>query len=206
MTKHFFLFLLMAITSGLASAQGIRFYDVDGKELKQEEFLKKRNPRHNLALSFQEGRATITRLVKREKTGHLQQDSLQQLFQAIKTATGHSPANKLLIINYADTCPIQDPRSTNTAATKERHEAYRSGIAKIQNSAQFYIHSDQSKNHCNNLLNWIPDPGSVVQRSFFEYNYPYGGYVIIRPDGRYYAYYGEYDLTLLLKKAGKMAK
>ena len=195
------------LTSTLASAQDIKFYDVDGRELNRETFLKKTiDTRQYLGISFQDGRTTISKLIRREKIGKLTTDSTKLVYNVLEQSTGSQLNGKLLTLNYH---PGPDPcNSTGTFDKGFLREKFNTYLKRVRSiSAQFFIYSNsQGLERYEGIIDWLPDPGHLIQNTFFKHHYPCGSYVIINPNGDYYAYYGEYSLDHVIKNARKMAK
>lgn len=189
-------------------AQEIEFYDTDGKRLSKKEFLRKSDSRYNLALSFQTGKTTVSRLVKRDKVGRMSPDSLRVLRTHLGKATGSDiPGEQYIIVNYH---PGIDPCNTGGASDRtflnNKFRAYLTKVQALKNFSQAFIYaSNEGLEKYAGIINWFPDQGNVIQRTFFNYHYPCGSFVIISPDGRYYSYYGEYSHDQVLRHAKTMA-
>ncbi len=201
------LLFLIFLTPVLASGQDLKFYDVNGTELTREQFLKKQYSADYLSLSFQEGRNIATRLVKRKNSGRLPPDPVKEIYQGLGAATGTDLSGKLLIINYH---PGTDPESglanPDRPWAKEKLRTYYRSLKRIRNKAQLYIHPASHPLDGKGIISWTPDPGGIVENSFFKQDYRWGSYVIIHPDGSYLTFFGEYDLVITAKDARKMAQ
>ncbi|HEY0897047.1 MAG TPA: hypothetical protein VGE15_10895, partial [Sphingobacteriaceae bacterium] len=199
------LVLLFFLTPVTVYGQDVRFYDVNGSELTRDQFLKKQYSAENLSLSFQEGRITATRLIKRKNSGQLPSETLQQIYQGLGRVAGTDLSGKLLIINYdPGTHPERGLANADRPFVKTKLKAYRRSLRRVRNKAQFYIHPASHPTDGKGIINWLPDPGGVIEQTFFKHDYPWGSYVIIHPDGGYLSFFGEYDLVVTAKDARKM--
>ena len=89
----------------------------------------------------------------------------------------------------------------------EKFNAYLRKVRSLKNAAQVFLYaSPQGLDKYKDVIDWFPDPGHLIQNTFFKHHYPCGSYVIINPNGDYYAYYGEYALDDVIVNARKMSR
>lgn len=201
---------VLVLCSIISFAQEIHFYDVQGKEISKEQFEKQRDSRVNLALSFQKGKTTETRLILRSKTGSISQDVLNKIILNLQQVTGKTVnRSEMVIINYhqgKDRC-----NSSGSGGTFQEMKAalakYRSQIERLGQTSQYNMYATkEGLKETYGLVDWYPDLDLLVEKTFFKYKYPCGSFVIIKPDGEYYAYYGEYSRDQVIKQAKKLLK
>jgi hypothetical protein len=141
--------------------------------------------------------------IKRNTDGKLSSEELEYIKGRLETlsAVGISAFDRIVINYYpgADIC--------NTTGDKsfviEKYKAYVASIAKIANVKQFFIYKDFQGTQSYGKLKWYHDPNQVFEKTFFKLHYPCGSYVIIKPDGAYNSYKGEYDTNKILEKVKK---
>ncbi|MGB4398971.1 MAG: hypothetical protein WBJ10_06345 [Daejeonella sp.] len=202
--------ILLLLSSIVSSAQEIHFYDVHGKKISKEQFEKQRDSRVNLALSFQKGKTTETRLFLRSKTGFISQEVLNKIISNLQTVTGKSiDRSEMMIINYhqgKDRC-----NSSGSGATLEQWKVarakYRRQLERLGQGSPYYMYaSKEGIRNSYGFLQWYPDLDFLIEKTFFKYKYPCGSFVIIKPDGEYIAQYGEYSLEQVIKQAKNLLK
>ena len=57
-----------------------------------------------------------------------------------------------------------------------------------------------------NRINWVADKGEVLKNLFFEYETSYGNFIIIKPNGQYFYYLGEFGKQHVLRYTRKFLK
>jgi hypothetical protein len=134
-------------------------------------------------------------------------DSVKLIYSAFE-GTGSLLNGKLLILNYhPGSDPCNSTGTFNKSFLRGKFNAYLRQVRSFKNSAQYFIYANQQGlERYEGVIDWVPDPGHLIQNTFFKYHYPCGSYVIINPIGEYYAYYGEYSLDHVVDKVRKMAK
>ncbi|MES2872289.1 MAG: hypothetical protein V4708_01105 [Bacteroidota bacterium] len=208
--KNLLCLVILLLVATVSSAQDIHFYDVHGKKISKEQFEKQRDSRVNLALSFQKGKTTETRLFLRSKTGFISQEVLNKIISNLQTVTGKSiDRSEMMIINYhqgKDRC-----NSSGGGGTFQEMKAalakYRSQIGRLGQTSEYNMYATKEGLKENyGLVERYPDLDLLVEKTFFKYKYPCSSFVIIKPDGEYYAYYGEYMQEHLIKQAKILLK
>ncbi len=195
--------------TGSLLAQEIHFFDVKGNRITREKFEKLHDNRVNLGLSFQKGKITETRLVSRIETGVIPQDLRNQILSNIEVASGKEINRLEMIIIYYYQGKDKCNSSGNKTATLEERKAYMAEyekqIAKLGQTSGYSLHSiDDRDKDTYGLKKSYPDVDLLVEKTFFKYKYPCGSFVIIRPDGEYSAYFGEYSADQVVKLGKKL--
>lgn len=132
--------------------------------------------------------------------------SVDSIYSKLETATGKSiDRNKYLLILYY---PGKDRSNSSGSATPDDYARYDSELArniqKIAPTQVIHIYKEPTglKKLTEILSKHYQDPEKpAFKRTFFKYHYPGSSYVIIRPDGAYGSYFGEYAYEDILERA-----
>ncbi len=201
---------ILLLCSVISFGQEIHFYDVNGNRITKEQFEKQRDTRVNVPLSFQKGKITETRLFLRSKTGVINQEIRNKIISNLQEEIGKEiNRSEMIIINYyqgKDLC-----NSSGSVGSywdmKEAQAQYQRQIKQLGQTSQYYLYaSPEGLKDSYGLIDRYPDKDLLVEKTFFKYKYPCSSYVIIKPDGEYYAYFGEYMREHLIKEAKKLLK
>ncbi len=202
---HFAMLFLSIATFGQKKA--INFYDESGKEITKEIFVKSIDHSKNIDLYFENDSLNYALLVIREKEGQLENKTFARLKNYLAELSGAPiDSTKNIVINYlsglpkynGDSEPLLNLYTLESDYLKKLHR-----IAKIQ---QFWIHSPETENpeeYIKNNYNWIADKNRFFMDVFFRYEFPYGNYILIKPDGKFYFYLGEHSKERIWKSARK---
>lgn len=187
--------------------QEIQFFDVQGNRIDKTKFERQLDNRVNLALSFQKGKITETRLLTRRMTGILSQDTLKVILSNLKELEANKVNHaKMIIINYHqgnDACNTSGSTDPLQYAMWINH--YKDQVARLPNTSQFFISATKDvPERSKGVIEWYIDKSTFIEKSFFKFQYPCGSFVIIKPDGKYLAYFGEYAKDMLIKEAKKL--
>lgn len=211
MNKLFLVFLLL-LSSIVSFAQEIHFFDENNNRITKEKFERKQlDSRTKIALSFQKGKITETRLFLRTETGVISQETRNQILSNLEDAMGSEiNRSELTIIHYnqgKDRCNSSGSSSASVSQIKEFTARHQEDIKRLGKTSEYRMYATTEglkDNH--GLLERYPDSNLLVERTFFKYKYPCGSFVIIKPDGEYYSYFGEYSWDLVIKQAKKLWK
>ncbi|MEJ7691908.1 hypothetical protein [Daejeonella sp.] len=205
MNKLFLVFILL-LSSVFSFAQEIHFFDENGRRITKEQFERQRLNINKLGLSFQKGKVTETRLVFRTKTGILSQEIRNTILSNLQDAIGSEiNRSEMIIINYHQgygNC--SHGTGASLPAMKVAISEYKSQIKRLGQTSEYHMYAtkDGLRDHYG-LINWYPDANLLVEKTFFKYKYPCRSFVIIKPNGEYYAYFGEYSRDQVIKQAKK---
>ncbi len=109
--------------------------------------------------------------------------------------------SKKIVINFID----NDPKGNNTNYQVPWDIFYGNlseDLNKIENCNHIWIKNNRVKNlyyYHGNKIKWITDKNDLIRSKFFKYDGLNGGFLILKPDGRYYIKVGEYTKSGLLK-------
>jgi len=203
------LFILL-LCSVISFGQEIHFYDVDGIRITKEQFEKQRDTRVNVRLSFQKGKNIETRLFPRSKTGFISQEIRNKIILNLENVTGKvvSPS-EMVIINYyqgKDACNSSGSGESRWEM-KKALAGYRRKIHSLGQTSQYYMYASKDGiKESYGLVERFYDLDLLVEKTFFQYKYPCGSFVIIKPDGKYIAYFGEYGRDQVIIEAKNLLK
>lgn len=206
--KNLLCLVILLLVATVSFAQGINFFDVQGNQISKEQFEKQRDSRVNVALSFQKGKTTETRLFPRSEIGVISQERRNKIISSVQESTGKSISDThLIIINYhqgKDACNSSGNR--NKPEMKKYIANHRKKLSRLDNVSEYHLYAtlDGLKDYYL-LLDWYLDKNLLIENTFFKYKYPCKSFVIIRPDGKYGAYFGEYGSDQVIEMAKKIA-
>lgn len=199
------LLFLLILGIGKAQKQEI-FYDQNGKEItkkKQSKILRKKF--RQFITAVQETENTIeSRLIERRKQSTLNEAKKHRLTQFIEELIASKiPEDYITIILFhqgKDEC-----NSTGRATPESCRFQYNNFKAKVLQEGkiiQFNIYkSNEGLEKYSLDRRWYADKDQVIEKTFFEYQYPCGAYVVFDTKGNYIAYYGEYDMNTSIEDA-----
>lgn len=206
------LFPLFLLFFSIASfGQEIHFFDVHGNRITKEQFERQRDNRVNLGLSFQKGKITETRLVVRTNTGVISPEVRNAILLNLQQVSGKIiDKSEMIIINYYQGKDKCNSSGSNSASLSEREAyiaEYQNRISRLGQTSKYNMFAvKEGIVDPTGLLQYYPDVDLLVEKTFFKYKYPCGSFVIIKPDGEYYAYFGEYSTDQVIKQAKKLLK
>ena len=191
----------------LSAQKPAKYYDAAGKELSKAEFDHIERTQNYLGVIV-DSTANAHQLVWREEWGVL--PYAEDIYSKLETATGKSmDRNKYLLILYY---PGKDRCNSSGLATPDDYAHNDSELTRhLQKTAptqvvHIYKDSKGLKKLYGNLSKHYQDPETLIERTFFKYHYPCSSYVIIRPDGAYGSYFGEYAYEDILERAKALKK
>ncbi len=204
LTALFILLLFSTVSVG----QEIHFFDVQGNRITKEQFEKQRDIEVNLGLSFQKGKITETRLVPRFQTGIIKEETRNTILLNLQEEIGQVVSKtELLIITYhqgKDRCNSSGG-STYLWEMKKTISQRRRQIKILGLTSEYYLYaSPEGIRSFYSLMDWQPDKGLLVEKTFFKYKYPCKSFVLIKPNGEYYAYFGEFSRDHMINQAKAM--
>lgn len=200
---------ILLLCSVISFGQEIHFYDVNGNRITKEQFEKQRNGRV-VPLSFQKGKNIETRLFPRSKSGYISQEIRNNIMTNLQNVTGKKLGqSEMTIINYhhgKDACNSSGSMP-NVWDLKSAIAKYRRQIKRIGQTSQYNLYaSKEGIKDSYGLIERYPDLNLLVEKTFFQYKYPCGSFVIIKPDGKYLAYFGHYSWNQVIQQAKKLLK
>lgn len=108
--------------------------------------------------------------------------------------------NKKIILNFIDNDPIRYRKNYQVPWDIFYGNLYEE-LNSIEPCNQIWILNKSVKDlyyYHGNKINWIVDRDNVIRELFFNYNGLNGGFVIIKPNGKYFLKVGEYKKSDVL--------
>lgn len=194
-----YLFILsLSLLSTIVFAQNKKTYFLkeDLTQTSEKAFWKDKDAPGLLHLKYYADTADFYVKVTREHTGILSKDSLNLLKKDLEQSAGASidPGNMIVIDFYPGKDACNSGGTTDRAVMKKYHDEYLKKLHSLAPISQFYIYGQKEgveRYDC--IGTWNPDLNSRVKYNFFPLDYPCGSVVVIRPDGQFKSYFGEYS-------------
>lgn len=205
-----YLIILLISIQTFGQTKQIVFYNENGEEITEENFLNSRNYSRNLDLYFENDSIQYGLLIERQKFGQLD----QKTFTELKTYLGQLSQTQIdstqnIVVNYLTAFPKKEENTTSRSGWNVLDRDYLKKLHQIAPINQFWINSSQVDNfqyHHQNRINWITDNENLFNKLFFPYEVRYGNYILIKPDGKFYYYLGEHSKYQIWETAGKFFK
>lgn len=209
-----FIMQVCLFSVSLSAQKPVKYYDAAGKELSRNKFNRIESTRDYLRVIV-DSSANAHQLVWREEWGVL--PSAEDFYSKLETATGKTiDRNYYLLVMYY---PGQDPcnavgsispsyDNAHIDRLKERTGELSRNLQKNAPTQMVYIYKNQTglRKLFEEYMDYVQDPDALIERTFFKYHYPCGSYVVIRPDGAYGSYFGEYAYEDILERAKALKK
>ena len=192
--KYLLIFLIPI--SGFSQEKEEIFYDESGVEVTEESFLASIDHRKNLDLYFENDSTLYGILVTRQRFGKLDEETFNNLKSYLISLSGTSiDSTENIVVNYLSPNPGIEKDSKEKSAGNIFDRNYLKKLHKIPNIKQFWINSPEADNlehYHRNRIDWLADKENVFEELFFPYKIKSGNFLLIKPDGSYYYYLGEY--------------
>lgn len=171
------------------SVKNIRYFDESNAEISKEKFMELRNSMEYLDVPGDS--ANHKRLVYRYVEGKIRH--VERVYQMIDSISAHSTnANKPVVIIYYP--GIDDCNKKMQQRRVPKNDFLKNELDKIDpeiNLLRIYK-DDSGLKRSMKKQEWHRDPDRFFEMNFFPHHYPCGSFVVIAPNGRYFAYLGEY--------------
>lgn len=205
MKLTFFFFFFSSIIFG--QQKPTVFYNEIGEEINYHQFIDTKNSRINIALYFENDSIQRAILVTRQKFGQLDKKTFTHLKAYLTELSGKQiDSTQNIVINYLTVFPKKEKHQPSKSGWTVLHRDYLRKLHKIANINQFWIHSpecDNLKYYHQNKINWIADKDDLFKKLFFLYDFKYGNYILIKPDGQFYYYLGEHGKDGIWRQSKK---
>lgn len=206
--------LLLAILASLnigIAQKPQKFYDQNGKEISQKKLFKiqRKNNRKLIYGTRETDSAIETRLTKRHVFSTLNESEKDKLMNFVEgIIASEILENYITVIMFyqgidkASSTGSTDPEFFRTMYNNfnvkiiEEGEIIQLNICKTTDGIEPY-----SKDRI-----WYLDEAQLIEKLFFEYQYPGGGYVVFDTLGNYIAYLGEYYCDMSIEDVRKLKK
>lgn len=188
--------LLLFPTLAFAQKKPVRYFDENLSPISKAEYKKGEKEPNVLLLDFDLDTAVYYVKAKREHSGQLPAETMQALRKNLEAVSTISvPDDHLIVIDY-----YPGPDRCNSSGTNDQqwiksyHEAYLKKLHETPNVSQYYLYNTkEGLERYEGIYTWYPDLENLVMQTFFKLHYPCGSVVVIRPDGQYKSFFGEYS-------------
>lgn len=203
-------FFVFFVSLAFGQDKPVVFYNEAGEKISKETFIKTRNYHKNFDLYFENDTTQIGVLVTRQKFGQLDKQTFVRLKTYLKQLTDKSISDsQYIVINYLTANPKKAENKKSRSGWNIFHGDYLRKLHKTADIKQFWMYSTNCDNldyHYQNKVHWVPDKTGLLKRLFSAYEVPYGYYVLIKPDGKYFYSLGEYGKHDVWENAEKFFK
>jgi hypothetical protein len=186
-------------------AQVHQYYDDNNVAISQDVYLRKLKSAKKFDLTVTQGNVIVHNMVDREEHGTLPVPFMRVLRADLKASTGKTiDSTHLLVIEYY---PGPDPCNTSGTTDKKwlknKEQELGEQLKKLSKPvSRFSIYNKkEGLERYKGVKIWYPDVRRRVHNTFFPVAFPCGSFVVIHPDGRYHAYFGEYMNEQVTKAA-----
>ncbi|MDT0553808.1 hypothetical protein [Urechidicola vernalis] len=206
--KHFLSVVIsLFFVSSFSQKKEIKYFDEFRQEINKRQFKKLIDYKNTIDIYIERDSLTLGLIVKRNNFGKLSSRNNNAFRRYLsEVATTPINENEKIVISYlyeeAELKTTQQKSTWNVLSAnflKRLHET-------SPNVRQFYIVSPK-----NSKLDyfgapeipWIIDADFNVERLFFDKPINSGIYILLKPNGLYYFYVGEYGDFMVLENASK---
>ena len=210
MKKVLLILVTLSVFSSYSQEKQVRFYDINGKEITRDKFYKNKDYSKNLDLYFENDSIQYGLLIKRMNFGKLNKIQFGNLKKYInKLSNTKIDSTKNIVINYLSSLPKKSENSKSRATWNIFDKDYLRKLHRIAEIQQFWINSPENDNlkyFHSNTIDFISDKDKLFEKMFFPYQIYYGNYLIIKPNGLYVTYAGEYGKQSVWELTKKFIK
>jgi|TARA_B110000908_G_C10014958_1_gene340322 hypothetical protein len=200
----------LSIISGYSQEKKNKFYNESSVEISKNKFLNTHNNNKNLAIYLENDSIKFNLLINRKKSGNLNGKSFNAFKKHLDELNGtqlDSTKNKVII--YLSATPNISPNINLKTTWNIFDNDYLKKLNRIDDLEILWIHSPMRKNleyFHSDRINWVADKGDVLKNLFFEYETSYGNFIIVKPNGQYFYYLGEFGKQHVLRYTRKFLK
>ena len=204
------LFLFLFSVSGFSQNKSYNFYNEEGQRISRKEFYKTRYNRGNFPVYVENDTARFGILYYNENYGKLNDSSFKYLKNYLNDLKQvEIDSADIIVINYLTSVPDEEQKKHRTRTTWNIFDRnYTRKLERKNNVSHFWISSLEKhklKYFYSNRINWLTDREGVIPGLFFPFDFTYGYFIIIKPDGEYYYFIGEYGKQNVWSKTEEFA-
>ncbi|TQD38890.1 hypothetical protein [Haloflavibacter putidus] len=193
--RVFLIFFIAVNYLGFSQDLEEKYFNINKEEISKRKFRKSKDYAVNVPVFYQNDSMRVGMLVKRKNYGILEREEFEQLKQYLSKLTKRKfEEQKTILINYLSSTPKTPyfgKKSHWTILRKENIEK----ITRLDNVEHIWINNPKNQNleyFHKDRINWVEDSSRVVERLFFPYEFEFGNFVVINPQGKYISYFAEY--------------
>ncbi len=200
---HVFMFLVTSMAIGQNPVH--RYFDPTGQEVSQLEFETARERFINFPISYEQGNRIYHYLFSYKTEGHIDLHQMTQIYNYLnKLFDGEINRDKALVISYVSAHGNQETSSSNWNIFSN---SYNRKLRKRDDVQRLWMHSPDLKTlkyFRENKYDWKSDEERLFESMFFPLNVPYGGFLILRPDGYVYIQLHEHSYKDIVESVDKI--
>tara|TARA_R100000935_G_scaffold47857_1_gene72076 strand:+ start:638 stop:1303 length:666 start_codon:yes stop_codon:yes gene_type:complete len=206
--RNYILYLILIISTTIYSQKKSSvYYDENDNKLTEKEFFRNKEYSKNLDLYFENDSIQFGILVRRYQFGTLDKYTFEKLKSYLTQISEiEIDSTKNIVINYLSSLPEKKYNTIPKSTWNILDTDYLKKLYKIAEIEHFWISSPRSDNliyYHQDDINWLKDKEDFFKNVFFPYEIKYGNYILIKPDGSYYYYLGEYSKYEIWEKSEK---
>ncbi|MDH7444814.1 hypothetical protein [Aquimarina sp. 2201CG14-23] len=180
------------------------FFDTIGQEVSPEQFYALARELKNISLFFTDGPILMGFLIPREHHGQLQKEDYSIFTQHLTNISGKKvDTTKTIVIDYLSAQSKKKRSETDRKSSWRILTPYHAKkLKKITNGQHYWIYSPENYDidyYRTNKINWLEDKNKILEQLFFAYEVQFSIFLMVKPDGRFMIYYGEYGEYSKLK-------
>ncbi|GEQ86680.1 hypothetical protein ULMS_21880 [Patiriisocius marinistellae] len=184
--KQYFLFFVIVISQNIiAQDKPHLYFNKDGKEIAKDDYCRRCEIQYFIPVEIENDSIIKHVIIPRQIMGVLNKKELMQVQQFIgNTVNRKIYKNHIIILNYFTTKNSNIKHYTN-------NKGYIKKCKKDETISQFFI-TEKDFKFTSRKTPIFEDITGNIARIFFQNSNINCSYVIIKPDGYYYTYLGEY--------------
>lgn len=210
--KHPFLIALLCIAQNVFSQDYKFFIEKEGKlaPLSETEFNKSIDHTRNVEVYVENESGKMGVIFTRKRDGKLTPDEMKLLHSFLNEKDLHTNGHDYIVINYVTSSPKIEAGST-TSGWYILDQKYLKKLKKEGTESVFFIYNENQNEATNYYarkhINWVSDTSNFILQLLFPAEGSMANAAVIRPDGTFKAYLGEYtpdEVYTMIEELKKM--
>ncbi|WP_157111410.1 hypothetical protein [Nonlabens spongiae] len=164
-----------------------KFYNVDGNEITQEQFESQYDRLKNFILDYERSNSSEHRLINYQSEEQLNSSKTSKIYNYLESITGKElDRDKNLLVSYLSATNSKIDGDSKWDVLNQR---YNEIIEERGDVIRLWVHSPDLKNlepFQIKDITWSADKDRMLEKQLFPENVPYGGFLILQPDGKAY--------------------
>ena len=192
LTLIFFLITINCLFCQIQNSK-IEYFDELGKKITQDQYVEKiKSQKFTTIVTDTTNNVHLTQKIQAGKITN------KQKFDSIISRDFGNKYNSnlpLVIIYYPgrDYCNKANNGKKWNPIKNRYYNELEKGLRKLGKHNMFYVYKSNNglKEGNKGYKKWYSDPDGIFEKLFFKYHYPCNSYIILKPDAKYIAIYGE---------------
>ena len=199
--KKILLFILLMLLTFIGNAQKKKefYYDADFNRVSKYIFKQQLDKRYALPKIIENDTAIIGKLIYRQAYGYINEGDKNKFIKLLsKIAQKKVDTSKIIVISF-----FYDYHSgINYYSSEKRYLNFFKKTKNRNKYEQLFI-TEKGYEYKSKFVDIFEDHYDVMKKLFFKYRFGGGNYLILKPDGEYIKYYGEYPSSAIIRKLEK---